>query len=252
MRCGRSGNAGRAAGMGRAALALAALLAAVWLAAVPADARAAEQYPSSPNHRGVAPFDPYLVFPENRPGNGVYLDNRLVFSDPGLTIVDVLPLPVQGRFVYYALEAGGQERLGVSVKPNDAQPRITAVAPGFYHAVMVLDGVVYKKMYRIIEQNILDLLPNSKTADGAVAGPTGVAFYHVATVIREEQEDGGGGQSFGLRLHLALYDDERPRHLNYLVTNALPRVKIGWLDDTRLEIGLADGRTEVLSVAQFQ
>ena len=34
---------------------------------------AAEQFPSSPTHRGIAKFGAYEVFPENRPGNAVYL-----------------------------------------------------------------------------------------------------------------------------------------------------------------------------------
>lgn len=213
--------------------------------------RAAEQFPSGPNHRGITTFEPYLVFPENRPGNGVYLDNRLVFETPDQIVVDVLPLAVEGRFVYYALDAQGTGSIGVSLKPNDGKPRIDEVTPGFYQVVLVLDGVVYKKLYRIVEHNILDLLPSSKTADGPVAGPVGVMFYHVATAIRET-EDGQTKRGFGLKLHLALFDDERTRHLDYLITNTLPELKITWLDDARVEIGLADGRTQILSVSQFQ
>jgi hypothetical protein len=214
-------------------------------------AAAAEQFPSGPNHRGVAPFEPYLVFPENRPGNGVYLDNRLVFESRDQIVVDVLALPAEGRFAYYALDAQGTGALGVSLKPNDAKPRIDEVTPGFYQVVLVMDGVVYKKLYRIIEHNILDLLPSSKTADGPTAGPVGVLFYHVATAIRET-EDGQTKRGFGLKLHLALFDDDRTRHLDYLITNALPELKITWLDESRVEVGLADGRTQILSLSQFQ
>lgn len=214
-------------------------------------AAAAEQFPSGPNHRGIAEFGQYRVFPENRPGNAVYLDNLLVFETRDQTIVDVLPLPVTGRFVYYAKSAQGAPVLGVSVKEGDGKPRVDTVAPGFYHVTMQIGGVWYKKMYRIVEDNILDLLPSSKTADGAVAGPGGVVFYHVASAIRAGEE-GQTQDGFGLRLHLALFDDERPRHLNYLVINTRPSVVFKWLDESHIEMGLADGRTEVLSVSQFQ
>jgi len=214
-------------------------------------AQGAEQFPSSPNHRGVAPFEPYQVFPENRPGNGVYLDNQLVFETKDLTIVDVLALPVPGRFAYYALDGQGNGTLNVVVGPNDPKPRIELVTQGFYHAVVVLDGVVYKKLYRIIDRNVLDLLPSSKTADGPVAGPVGVVFYHVATAIRETA-DGQSKRSFGLKLHLALYDSDRTQHLDYLINNALPELKFRWLDDGHIEVGFSDGRTEVLSLTQFQ
>ncbi|HKI99780.1 MAG TPA: hypothetical protein VKB51_14995 [bacterium] len=214
-------------------------------------AGAAEQFPSSPNHRGIATFDPYVVFPEGRTGNAVYLDNTLVFSVKDESIADVLPLPVQGRFVYYALDAQGAGTLGVFVKGNDPKPRIEEVTPGFYHVVMVLDGVVYKKLYRIIDKNVLDLLPSSKTADGPVAGPAGVVFFHVATAIHDTNDD-SGKRSFGLKLHLALYNDERTRHLNFLITNDRPDLKLTWVDDSHIEVTLADGRTETLALEQFQ
>jgi len=232
---------GRIAGMGLL------LVCALWSAA----AGAAEQFPSSPNHRGVAPFDPYLVFPENRSGNGVYLDNTLVFESKDQTIVDVLPLPVVGRFAYFALDAQGQGALSVFVRPKDGKARITPITTNFYQLVVALDGVVYKKIYRIIDHNILDLLPSSKTADGPVAGPAGVVFYHVATTVRDE-ENGQTKRGFGLKLHLALFQDERTRHLDALIPNDLPDLKITWLDEGHLQITHADGRTEELSVSQFQ
>ena len=219
----------------------------LWSAA----AVAAEQFPSSPNHRGVAPFDPYLIFPENRPGNGVYLDNTLVFEAREQTLVDVLPLPVVGRFAYFALDGQGNGALNVFVRTKDGKPRITEITQDFYQIVVVLDGVVYKKIYRIIDHNILDLLPSSKTADGPVAGPAGVVFYHVATTVRDEQA-GQTKRGFGLKLHLALFQDERTRHLDALITNDLPDLKISWVDDAHLRVTHSDGRTEELSVSQFQ
>jgi hypothetical protein len=240
---------GRWPGM-RALLVLAVWAGAMAVAAAGA-AQGAEQFPSSPNHRGMAPFEPYVVFPENRPGNGVYLDNQLIFNTPEQTLVDVLALPAEGRFAYYAIGPQGKGSLGVYVKPNDGKARVDEITPGFYHLVVVMDGVVYKKLYRIIDNNILDLLPSSKTADGAVPGPVGVVFYHVATTVRES-EAGQPRRGFGLKLHVALYEDERTRHLDYLITNDLPDLKITWLDESRIQIGLADGRSETLSLSQFQ
>jgi hypothetical protein len=214
-------------------------------------ARAAEQFPSSPNHRGLAPFDPYVVFPENRPGNAVYLNNTLVFEAGEQTVVDVLPLPVPGRFAYYALDTQGTGSLNVFVQPKDPKPRIEEIASGFYHVVLVLDGVVYKKLYRIVDRNILDLLPSSKTADGPVAGPAGVVFFHVATAIHDTA-DGQDKRGFGLKMHLALYNDPHTRDLSYLITNDRPDLKLTWLDDSHIQVGLAGGETQVIAVSQFQ
>jgi hypothetical protein len=212
---------------------------------------AADQFPSGPNNRGIITFEPYSVFPENRPGNAVYLNNVQLFSLDNQVIIDVLPLPLEGRFAYLATDSQDKTALGVHLKDSDGPPRITRVADGFYHVVMVLDGVVYKKVYRLIDNKILDLLSASKTADGAIAGPIGVLFYHVATADKE-QVDGTERPVFGLQLHLALFSEERLRHLSYLVRNTLPTLDLKWVDENRVSYRLADGRTDELSVSQFQ
>ena len=56
----------------------------------------------------------------------------------------------------------------------------------------------------------------------------------------------------GLGLHLVLFEEDGPRHLNYAVHNTLPKLALRWLDAARIEFRLANGNTEVLSVAQFQ
>ena len=241
---------------GNSARIMARIACVLWVTALVAPpmvgtAFAAEQFPASPDHQGVVSFAPYAVFPQNRSGNGIYLNDTLILTEPGWTVLDVLPLPAPGRFVYLSRDAQEQRRLGVYTTTADRKARIREVTPGFYHMVTVLDGVVFKKMYRILEDKLVDLLPVSKTADGAVAGPAGVLFYHVASAVRED-ENGSSKSAFGLRLHLVLYDEERTRHLGYLIVNGLPKVETTWLDDTRIEIGLSDGRKQVLSVSQFQ
>ena len=214
-------------------------------------AGAAEQFPSSPNHRGIVSFDSYIVFPESRVGNGVYREDRLIFSAPGTAILDVLPLPVDERFVYYGQDSEGTESLGAFISGGDTKPRIRQITRGVFHLSVSLQGVVYKKLYRVFEGKLLDLLPNSKTADGAVAGEAGVLFYHVASTIREDEE-GKPKSAFGLRLHMSLFEEERTRHLGYLLVNGLPSMKMSWLDESKIEIALADGRTQILSISQFQ
>lgn len=210
---------------------------------------AADQYPSGPQHRGVITIDGYQIFPENRLGNAVYSDQALVFTLEERAIVDVLPLQREGRFAYLARDADDNLELGVRVLEDlDEPPRIEQVTEDFYHAVMVLDGVVVKKLYRVVQNRILDQLPESRTADGATPGPGGVLFYHVATA----EENADGETVFGMALHLATHDDERVRDLDYLIMNTLPRLEMSWVDANRFSYELADGREELLSVSQFQ
>lgn len=212
-------------------------------------AHAAQEFPGDPEHRGVVTIGDYQIFPENRPGNAVYQDNRLVFSVPGETLVQIIPLPQPGRFIYLTKDSEGTARLGALLATSEPEPRITAIGESFYHAVMVMDGVVYKKLYRIQNDlSVVDLLPSSKTADGMTLGPGGVLFYHVASAQRTDD----GDTVFGLRLHLAPSDDEPTRHLAYPIMNTLPRLELDWTDANRIRYRLADGREGALSVSQFQ
>ena len=228
------------------------LLILLALLALPLGALGAEQIPADQDHRGIVFFEPYQVFPEKRPGNGIYLRNRLLFTFPGHTIVYLLPLALEGRFVYSAINPGGRAILGVFLLPSDRSPRVTRIAQDFYYAVIVIEEIVIKKMFRLMPNNsIADLLPQSKTADGVTAGVPGVAFYHVSTVERTIQ-NGRSLNRFGLRLHLALFSEERLRTLDYPVYNTLPSLTLSWADETTLQYTLADGRVEAVSISQFQ
>lgn len=203
-------------------------------------------------HKGIVAAGPYQMFPENRPGNGVYLKNDLMVSSPGTTIIQVLPLAKEGRFVYLTRDAAGQYKVGVRLTPSDPPPRLTRLADGLYYAIMVVDDVVYKKVYRVVQDGtIVDVLPRSKTADGMTAGDSGLLFYHVAGAETSEQ-DGKTIYQFSLRLHLLMYQEERLRNLDYPVINTLPRLQLAWKNSASVEYTLADGRVEVLSTAQFQ
>lgn len=223
----------------------AALLVGLW----GMSAQAAQEFPGDPEHRGVVTVGDYQIFPENRPSNAVYLDNRLAFSVAGETLVQIIPLPQPGRFIYLTKDSDGNARLGAKLSKAEPEPRITAIGESFYHAVMVIDGVVYKKLYRIQNDlSVVDLLPSSKTADGMTLGPGGVLFYHVASAQRTDD----GNTVFGLRLHLAPSDDEPTRHLAYPILNTLPRLELDWTDANRIRYRLADDREGALSVSQFQ
>lgn len=203
-------------------------------------------------HRGIVPFGPYQVFPENRPGNGVYLNDRMVISLPERTIVHVMPFVKKGRFVYLSQNVFGNAELAVHLPPTDPAPRVKKVAEDFYYAVMVMDGIVYKKVYRVVQDSqIVDVLPGSKTAAGVTPGEAGLLFYHVSGASTREQ-DGETIYEFNLRLHLLMYEEERMRNLDYPVVNTLPRLRLAWKDANSIEYTLADGRVEVLSLAQFQ
>lgn len=219
----------------------------------PVAAGALEELPANQEHRGVVMVDLYQIFPENRLDNAVYYDNRLVLSVANQTISHISPLPKEGRFVYLAKDAQGKSQVRVYVQHQDRQARVETIAPGHHFVVVVLDGVVYKKLYRVVEGNrLVDLLPQSKTADGAQAGEPGVVFYHVSTVVEREGVGDETYKEFGIRLHLSAFDSERLLDLDFPIFNALPELKIEWVGPNQIMYTLADGRQELISISQFQ
>jgi hypothetical protein len=231
----------------------------LWISAITALASGAapllavQEYPSNPSHRGVIAIDAYEIFPENRPGNGVYLQKKLMLTLAGETIRHVVPLPKPGRFAYLAADGTGKTRVGLFVQAQDKLAKITEVAPGFFHAIVTLDGVVYKKVLRVMDgKTVLDLLSSSKTADGAVAGPRGVAFYHVSSTVDSAAATTSSEKQFGLQLHVALFDEDQVRHYSFSILNTLPQLNLVWNDSDHITYTLADGRSEVLSLSQFQ
>jgi hypothetical protein len=214
---------------------------------------AAQEFPSGPEHRGVVTLQSYQIFPENRPGNGVYFENRLLLSLPGQTIRDVLPLPKPGRFAYLAVDAQGAARVDAFLQPQDRKVRVNEAGQGFFHLIVTMDDVVYKKLLRAREgRAIADLLPAYRTVDGPTPGELGVAFYHVATVVEPDPLAGNLEKQFGLQLHMALYDEDAVRHYPFLVHNALPQLALAWRGPDRLAYRLEDGRSEELNLTQFQ
>lgn len=228
-----------------------ALLPAALLAG--SSAWAVQEYASNPTHRGIVEVSGYQVFPENRPGNGVYYQGRLLVSMPPETIRHVLPLPKAGRFAYLATDAEGNGRVGLFLQPQDKQLRINALGNGFFHATLTLDGVVYKKLYRAMEgRTLADLLASSKTADGPTPGERGIAFYHVSAAIEPDPNAGIAVKQFGMQIHIAMYDEDQVRHYEFPVYNTLPQLALTWTDPEHITYRLEDGRSEILSVSQFQ
>ena len=108
-----------------------------------------------------------------------------------------------------------------------------------------MDGVVYNKIYRVIDNKLLDLLPISKTADGVTLGPAGVAFFHVAA-------SGLDGNGFGMRIHVAMFNEDKRRSLDLTIKNTLPRVNMKWVREDVLAYTLEDGTSTEVKLSEFK
>jgi len=214
-------------------------------------ALAEQVFPTDTNHRGLVSFGTYQVFPENRLGNGVYEGQHLVFSAPAKSVISVLALPKAGRFIYFAKDSRGRQELNIHVMPGDSQPTVNEMPNGFYYVSAVLDGLMVKKLYRVGADNTInDMLPFSNTADGLTQGGKGIVFYHVSKP-KENDPSASGDKKFPIRLHLALFEENRVRHLASSIYNSQPSLKLSWKDNQTISIVGADGKVLSIPLTQF-
>jgi len=207
------------------------------------------------SHKGIVPAGIYQIFPENRPGNGVYLDGTLLLTAPGQTLLSAAQLAPGGRFVYLARGADGKPVVGVNVLQGDTQPRLSEPVKGYPYVVSGFEGQGYKKFYRVTESAVTDLLPTSRTADGLSVGPQGVVFFHVgatATSVAAAPGEAVPAGKYGIRLHWLNPQTGSVKHLGRSILNGLPTLKLAWLDDGRIQYTLSDGTSETLATADFK
>jgi len=232
------------------ALAMASMLAAL------TPLHAAEPLPTGPTHRGTVAAGPYQIFPENRLGNGVYLDGVLLFALPGQTILGVAQLAPRGRLIYLARSSDGKRTVGVRTLAGDAAPRTSEPAKGYEYVTAGFDGLGYKKFFRITDTSITDLLPMSRTADGLTIGQKGILFYHVGSSAAAQAAAGAPGEppagAYGIRLHWLNADTGAVRHLGRTIYSNAPTIKLTWLDDDQFQYTLSDGKTESLDISEFR
>jgi len=255
---------GRAVGPGGVLRRLAglAIVAAALLAA--ASLSAAEPLPTGATHRGLIAAGAYQIFPENRLGNGVYLDGKLLFTLPGQMVIGVAQIAPRGRTIYLARTGDGKRTVGVHTLPGDTAPRLVEPVKGYQYVTAGFDGQGFKKFYRVTDAAVADLLPTSRTADGLTVGARGILFFHVGISAAPAAAPGTVGApaaageaaapagAYGVRLHWLNPETGAVRHLGRTIYNSLPTLKLTWLDNGQFQYTLSDGKSETLNVSDFR
>ena len=139
---------------------------------------AVEIFLRDPDHRGMIEFAPFQIYPENRIGNGIYLEKKLLDSHSQRIILNIVNINDTDNHVY--LYRGLNGVLGLDIVKNNTgeDVRFWQVSSEFYQYSNRTSGT--RRVFRIFENKIIPLLPNLRTGTGVATSRTHAVFYHIS------------------------------------------------------------------------
>ena len=215
---------------------------------------AVEIFLRDPDHRGVIEFTPFQIYPENRVGNGIYLEKKLLDSHPQRVIINIVNIKDTDNHVY--LYRGLNGLLGLDIVKNDTgeDVRFWQVDPEFFQYSNRTSGT--KRVFRIFEDKIIPLLPNIRTGTGVATSQTHAVFYHISNSKKVKRVNQNGQESasrvYSFRLHLikrnledavSLYD-LRIQDANYLL-------KLFWENEHSVSYKLSSGKKHIIDLRKY-
>lgn len=190
----------------------------------------------------VAINEKFKIFPIDKAGNSVYLEDKKLFSDKGLILKTIREVP--SGYVYLGVTEAGDPQLGFI---GEDSSKFRDLGNGFY---FLKTSKWKSKILRISSKNeITDLLPRSNTASGLVYnGKDKAVFSHIAKGETIETEDGKQRYQYTLKLHVVNLKTDQISHLKELIDNFSPNLRLKWVDDNHVQYKLSDNQTKIIRV----
>ncbi|MCP4754240.1 MAG: hypothetical protein GY866_25415 [Proteobacteria bacterium] len=192
---------------------------------------------------GVAKIDEnFQIFPVNKIGNTIYLNNKKVVSRPDLILLDILEAP-EG-YVYGGIDHSEKSVIGYTGAPG------AEIIPldGEFYQLITEKGI--KKIYRLDKQSkIRNMLAKSNTASGLVFNQIDkAAFFHIAKGETIETEDGKKRYLYTFKLHIVDVETATVKHLPEKISDFTHRLKLEWENDDTLRYTLSDEQTATITI----
>ena len=179
--------------------------------------------------------DRFNIFPVNKLGNTIYLDNKKLVSKVGLIMVDLTE--AHNGFIYHAKNENDESILGYA---GNEHAKFTALDGGYYQLITKEGG---SKIYRINSDDVIqNLLPRYKTSGGLVYNNSDkAAFFHIARGENIETEDGKLRYLYTFKIHIAKINEPDVIHLPLSISDYAAKLRMIWLDEETLQYSLSDG-----------
>jgi hypothetical protein len=186
--------------------------------------------------------DRYQIFPVNRLGNTIYVDNKKLASQAGLAMIDLIE--TSGGFVYHAKDETEQSILGFAGEEN---AKFKALDGGFY---LLSTKEFGNKIYRLNSDNMIqNLLPRYKTAGGLVYNNADkAAFFHISKGENIETEDGKLRYLYTFKIHVAKIEEPTVINLPLSISDYAPNLRMTWIDEETLQYSLSDGSIDRITI----
>ena len=160
---------------------------------------AVESYLRDSTHRGSnRSISISISFPENRIGNGIYLEKKLLDSHSQRVILKIVNIKSTESHVYLFRDQNGVLGLNIVKNEEDRDARFWQIDPEFYQYSNNITGL--KRIFRIFQNDIQPILPYLRTGSGVTSAATHVIFYHIAD-SKEVIRLNASGQEIKTRLY---------------------------------------------------
>ena len=217
-------------------------------------AGAVEIFSRDTDHRGVIEFAPYQIFPENRIGNGIYLEKKLLDSHPQRVILNIVNIKDTDNHVY--IYRGFNGLLGLDIVKNNTREdvRFWQVDPEFYQYSNRTSGT--RRVFRIFEDKIIPLLPNLRTGSGVTPSKTHAAFYHISNSKNVTSVNQNGQKTtnrvYTFRLHVIKRDLKDAVSLYDLpIKDANYLLKLVWENEHSVSYKLSNGKKYIIDIRKY-
>ena len=213
--------------------------------------KAIETFSRDSQHRGIIDVAPYQIYPENRLGNGIYLNKKLLDSHPQRVILNITKIKNTESYVYLFRSQNDVLGLDIVKSEADGDARFWKVDTEFYQYTNNTFGI--QRVFRIFNDKVIPLLSNLRTGAGVKTSKDHAIFYHI-TGSKDVKIINSSGQelnqrAYTFRLHLVHRNREKIRSLkNIEIQDFSYNLKLEWVNEYSVSYNLSSGKKEIIDL----
>ena len=196
---------------------------------------ALEIQPRDEKHLGVVSEGDFIIYPQNRLGNGLYRDNILLVSQIDQSVIGSQPIKDTKSVVYLYQDQNDEFGLGLINGENEGIGRLKKVGAEFYEFSNYEIG--YQRIFRILQGRLISVLENLRTASGVTLSETHAVFYHITESSSSQKMDEAEKPKWNYRFRLHLTRLGTPQVVTLYkvpLEDENVKLKLSWKDDFKL------------------